>query len=75
MLQKEKESSLDPNQLRQTKESEESEQKHDADKVAHFAKLGKSFARGGSSLLSPTAGRGGGRGAGIFSPGGRGKNI
>jgi len=73
---------LDTAQLRLSKEAEENIQKHEFDKTTHFAKLGKSFARGGASLLSPSAGRGSGRGSGgMFSPtssggtGGRGKYL
>ena len=62
LAQKEKESKMDADQLRKLKESQDETAKHELNKTAHFAKLGKTFARG-SALLSP-GGRGSGRGRG-----------
>ena len=73
---KEKEAQMDSDQLRRLKETEEETAKHETSKTAHFAKLGKAFARGGSLLFSPTGGRGtggGGRGGALMSPTGRGQ--
>ena len=59
---------MDPEKLRILKEAEMESQRRESDKTAHFAKLGKAFARGGSAILSPV-----GRGrSSILSPSGRG---
>ena len=61
LQREERESKLDAEQLRRLKESQDVAAKHESSKTAHFAKLGKAFARG-SSLLSPGGrGRGNGR--------------
>jgi hypothetical protein len=59
---------MDPEKLKVLKETILETQRRESDKTAHFAKLGKAFARGGSAILSPT-----GRGRNnMLSPSGRG---
>ena len=59
---------MDPEKLKTLRETTMEHQRRELDKTAHFAKLGKAFARGSSAILSPT-----GRGrSNILSPSGRG---
>lgn len=64
----EEESLLDPIKLKQKKEAEEQAERHNADKTAHYSKLGQAFirkeARGGGKEGGGRTGRGnGGRGS------------
>lgn len=52
----EEESLLDPIKLKQKKEAEEQAERHNADKTAHYSKLGQAFIR--------KEARGGGQGGG-----------
>ena len=53
---------LDPEIQRQREEARLEAEKHDADKTAHYAKLGRTFVAGGRGKEGGRGGRGRGRG-------------
>jgi hypothetical protein len=59
----EEESLLDPIKLKQKKEAEMEAERHNADKTAHYSKLGQAFIRKEEKSKGAGRGRGAGRGS------------